>query len=58
MLLGLTTRPLTVDEIFHVRLFPVRVGLPAELADQYAGVVKSRPGESAATYRYKTAIAA
>lgn len=58
MRLGLTTRPLRADEIFHVRRFPRRVGLPAELDDQYAGVVKSRPGESASAYRYKTAIAA
>jgi hypothetical protein len=57
MRLGLTTRPLTADEIFHVRLFPRRVGLPAELEDQYAGIVKSRPGETAAAYRYKTGIA-
>ena len=58
MRLGLTDRALRADDIFHARLFPKRVGLPAELADQYAGVVKSRPGESAGAYRYKTQIAA
>jgi hypothetical protein len=58
MRLGLTDRPLRAEEIFHRRLFPARVGLPAELADAYAGTLRSRPGERAGTYRYKTTLAA
>lgn len=58
MRLGLTERPLSVEDIFHQRLFPRRVGLPPELEDHYAGTVRSRPGENASTYRYKTAITA
>ena len=58
MRLGLTTRPLTAEDIFHVRLFPARVGLPREREHHYRGTLRSRPGEKASTYRYKTAIAA
>ncbi len=47
MLLGLTTRPLRPEEIFHVRLFPRRVGLPRELQRHYDGTLKSRPCEVA-----------
>jgi hypothetical protein len=54
MLLGLADAPLSVDDIFHRRLFPKRVGLPKELRDHYDGVVRSRPHENANTYRYKT----
>lgn len=57
MRLGLTDRPLRVEEIVHRRLFPRRVALPGELDEQYAGTLRSRPGESAATYRYKTDLA-
>ena len=58
MKLGLTDRPLRADEIFHERLFPKRVGVPPELMEHYTGTVKSRPGERASTYRYKSVTAA
>ena len=55
---GLSNRLLRPEEILHERLFPRRVGLPEELLEHYAGTLRSRSGESAGTYRYKTAIAA
>ena len=55
---GLSDRPLRPEEILHERLFSRRVGLPEELSEHYAGTLRSRPGESAGTYRYKTALAA
>jgi len=58
MKLGLTDHPLSADEIFHERLFPERVGVPPELMDHYTGTLRSRPGERASTYRYKSATAA
>jgi transposase-like protein len=58
MRLGLTDRPLDADDLFHVRLFPERVGLPPERLHHYRGTLRSRPRERAATYRYKTAISA
>lgn len=57
MKLGLETRPLRVDEIFHRRLFPLRQQMPAVFWPHYLGILRSRPGESARTYRYKTSSA-
>ena len=58
MMLGLTTRPLLLEEMMHARLFPDRVKLPAELRPHYLGQFRSRPGENASAYRHKTRIAA
>ena len=57
MKLGLEERPLSTEDIFHRRLFPLRQGLPQELWPHYLGILRSRPGESAGTYRYKTSSA-
>ena len=57
MKLGLEKRPLRLEEIFHRRLFPLRQGMPREFWPHYLGVLRSRPGESAKTYRYKTSSA-
>ena len=57
MKLGLETRPLRAEDIFHRRLFPLRQRMPRELWPHYLGILRSRPGESARTYRYKTSSA-
>jgi len=55
---GLSNRLLRPEEILHERLFLRRARSPEELSEHYSGTLRSRPGESAGTYRYKTAIAA
>ena len=57
MRLGPEKRPLRLEEIFHLRRFPLRDGMPRGSWPHYLGILRSRPGESATTYRYETSCA-
>lgn len=57
MLLKLTDRPLSGEDLFFDRLFPRREGLPPDLVPLYEGTITARPGEKCRPYRLKTLFA-
>ncbi|NJN65007.1 MAG: hypothetical protein HC882_09120 [Acidobacteria bacterium] len=57
MLLGLALAPMRDEDLFYERLFPRRVGLPAELEPLYNGTIRARPEEVCRPYQHKTTFA-